>query len=51
MVEGVLGVLADRIGQLVQYSSAKIRDFGVTCFGFLGHAASSGKLTKAEGEC
>ena len=50
MVEGVLRVLADRVGQLVQYSSAKIRDFGVTSFRFLGHAASSGKLTKAEGD-
>ncbi|MNN44770.1 hypothetical protein D3C81_1590770 [compost metagenome] len=50
MVEGMLGVLADRVGQLIQHSGAKIGHLGVTCFGFLGHAASSGKLTNTEGE-
>ncbi len=51
VVEGVLRVLADRVGQLVQYSGAKFGHLGVTSFGFLGHAASSGKLTKTEGDC
>ncbi|MNO95887.1 hypothetical protein D3C76_875410 [compost metagenome] len=43
MVEGMLRVLADRVGQLVQHSSAEIRHLGVPCFGFLGHMASSSK--------
>ncbi|MNL74972.1 hypothetical protein D3C87_2006930 [compost metagenome] len=51
VVERMLRVLADRVGQLVKYSGAEFGHLGVTCFGFLGHAASSGKLAKAAGEC
>ncbi len=47
MVESMLRVLADGIGKFIQHCSAKIRDFSVTRFGFLGHASSSGQMDKS----
>ncbi|MNP10154.1 hypothetical protein D3C76_1022920 [compost metagenome] len=50
MVEGVLRVLADRVGQFVQYSGAKSGHLCVTSEWFLRHATSSTRLTNADGD-
>ncbi|MNH16225.1 hypothetical protein D3C79_758560 [compost metagenome] len=50
MIESVFRVLADGVGQLIQYSGAKSGHLCVTSEWFLRHATSSIRLTNADGD-
>ncbi|MCY1425080.1 hypothetical protein D9M71_408590 [compost metagenome] len=50
VVEGMLRVLADRVGQFIQHSGAKSGHLCVTSERFLRHATSSTRLTNADGD-